>query len=80
MAAFYDGMLPGLLARYQSYLEATDPILDGPSVAILEPMVRDLERMRRDAAELQRETGLPAGGEALATRERAFGSIVAQGV
>jgi hypothetical protein len=79
LAAFYDGVLPGLMGRYQAYLGETDPILDGPTVAILEPMVRDVERMRREAAELQREARLLAGSPSLAAREQAIGSIVVQG-
>jgi hypothetical protein len=81
IAVLYDGVLPGLIERYRRYLAATDPILDEPSVVIAERIVRELERQRVEAAELQRELKLGAGAAApIAARERAIGSIVAEGV
>ena len=47
---FYEGMLPELAARYGQYLGATDQLLDEPSVRIIERILPDLDRMRRDAA------------------------------
>ena len=77
VAAFYDGVLPGLIARYRAYISATDPILDQPSVVILERLAADLERMRGEAAALQRTSRLTAGAAALAARERSISNIVA---
>src|SRR3954466_11287602 len=31
IAAMYDGMIPGLISRFQNYIAATDPILDEPT-------------------------------------------------
>ena len=76
LAGFYDGLLPGLLARCQSYLESTDPILDGPSVVIMEGIIRDLDGMRAEAAALQSELRLPPGADSLAIRERGIPSFL----
>ena len=35
-AAFYDGMIPGIIARFQQYIAATDEILDEPSIVVLQ--------------------------------------------
>jgi hypothetical protein len=81
IATLYDGVLPGLIARYRDYLAATDPILDEPSVVIIERIVRELERQRVEAAALQRELKLGAGAApAIAARERAIDNIVAEGI
>ena len=72
-------MLPGLIERYRSYMAATDPILDEPSVVIIDRIVRELERQRVEAAELQRDLKLGVGaGAAIAARERAIGAVVAE--
>ncbi len=47
--------IPGFIARNKDYLAATDPILDEPSIVIIERNVQVIERQRIDAAELQRE-------------------------
>jgi hypothetical protein len=79
VSTLYDGVLPGLIERYRSYVAATDPILDEPSVVIIERIIRELERQRVEAAEVQRELKLGAGsGSAIAARERAIGSVVAE--
>jgi hypothetical protein len=81
IATLYDGVLPGLIARYRDYLAATDPILDDPSVVIIERIVRELERQRVEAAALQRELKLGASAApAIAERERAIDNIVAEGI
>lgn len=79
LAALYEGMLPGLVERCRAYVAATDPILDEPSVVIIERMIRELERQRVEGSALQRELNLgPAYGSGFAERERAIGSIVAE--
>jgi hypothetical protein len=78
-AVFYDGVLPGIIARFKQYIAATDPILDEPSIVILQRNVTDLERQRIDAAELQRELKLSSGAAAaIATREKAIADIVVE--
>src|SRR5712672_3188637 len=75
-AAFYDGVVPGIIARFKQYIAATDPILDEPSIVILQRNVTDLERQRVDAAELQRELKLSSGAAAaVAGREKAVADI-----
>jgi hypothetical protein len=78
-AAFYDGVVPGIIARFKQYIAASDPILDEPSIVILQRNITDLERQRVDAAELQRELKLSSGAAAaVAAREKAFADIVAE--
>src|SRR5882762_10482302 len=70
ISALYDGMIPGIIKRYRAYLAATDPILDEPSVAIMDRIVLDLERQLKDVAALQSELKLGNGaGAPIATRE-----------
>ena len=40
IAALYDGMIPESSQRYSDYIAATDPILDEPSIVIMERIVR----------------------------------------
>jgi hypothetical protein len=76
VAALYESVLPGLTNRYRAYVMATDPILDQPSVVILERMIRDTERMRSEAAALLESLQLRAEAAPLAARERSISTIV----
>src|SRR4029077_14105366 len=79
IATLYDGVIPGIIARFKQYIAASDPILDEPSIVILQRNITDLERQRVDAAELQRELKLSSGAAAaVAAREKAFAEIVAE--
>ena len=78
IAALYDGILPGLIDRYRSYVQNSDAILDQPSIVIIERIIGDLERQRQEAASLQHELNLAAGANALGARERSIGTIVAE--
>jgi len=81
IAVVYEGVLPGLVERCRSYIVATDPILDEPSVVIIGRIVQDLERQRTEAAALLRELKLGAGAAiAIAARERAIVHFVAEQV
>jgi hypothetical protein len=72
LAALYDVVLPGLERRYARYLQATDAVLDGPSVVIIERILLDLPRQRREAEAVRRELGLAAADPVrLAEREAA---------
>jgi len=55
IAVFYDVMLPALGARYQSYLDATDPLIDAPTVRILDRLLADHTRMLSETQALYRE-------------------------
>ncbi len=59
LGALYDVILPGLERRYVRYVEDTDPILDAPSVVIIERILLDLARQRREADAVRRELALP---------------------
>ncbi len=52
---FYDVILPGLEARYRHYLKNTDGLLDDPSVRIIERILEDNARMRRESEQLRIE-------------------------
>ncbi len=81
LAALYDVVLPGLDARYGRYLAEADPILDAPSVVIVERIRGDVARQRREADALRSELGLgPSPVEGLRRREEALAEIVAPGV
>jgi hypothetical protein len=78
----YTGFLPGLAKRYGNYLETAYPILDEPSVRIIERICVDLERLRGESRELLDECPQfnPADSERvadLARREAMVESIVA---
>jgi hypothetical protein len=52
IAAFYDGLLPDLEARFRRYLERVDALLDGPTVRILERITGDMARMTAESRAL----------------------------
>lgn len=79
VSAVYDGLLPGLVARYRSYVADTDPILDAPSVAIVGHIVPELEELRHDAATLRRELSLGSTAAPYLAREQSITHIVAPG-
>lgn len=53
LASLYDAYLPALERRYRDYLDATDRLLDEPSVVIIERVLADIARMRQDAARVR---------------------------
>jgi hypothetical protein len=80
LAGLYDVFLPALERRYREYLAATDPLLDQPSVVIIERILHEMQRMKTDAGKLRREFALNAVPlDQLAGRESAHAAIVARG-
>ena len=78
LAALYDALVPGLLRRYREYLDATDDLLDAPSVDLVSRNAADLVRQREDAVRLRAEYRIPAAPfEDLARRETSMTAIVA---
>jgi hypothetical protein len=55
IAGFYDCALPGLEARLSRYVERVDPLLDGPTVRILERIRGDIARMLKEGQALRDE-------------------------
>lgn len=47
----YQAIIPDLEARYHHYLTETNPLLDEPSVRVIERILADLARLRADAIE-----------------------------
>lgn len=59
---FYDVALPDLARRLRWYLAETDPMVDEPSVRILERVLTDYDRMRQERDQMQAEQQwLPRG-------------------
>ena len=65
IAAFYDCLLPDLEHRLKGYLERVDPLLDGPTVRIIERIVGDMARMTAECRALLDEVPAvkPADGK-----------------
>jgi DNA-binding ferritin-like protein len=55
LQGFYEVMLPQLAAKLKAYIAATDTLQDEPSVRVLEGMLRDFDRMRREHESLLAE-------------------------
>ena len=73
LAALYDGLLPALQGRYESYVAAVDDVVDQPTLVIVERILGDLRRQRTEAAALRQALGLaPAAAPGLLERERAL--------
>jgi hypothetical protein len=82
LAAIYDVLLPGLMARYHRYLEQTDSLSDAPTVRILERHLHDVERMIEANSSMQTE--IPelqladtAWAKALQDREASINNLIA---
>jgi hypothetical protein len=58
LASLYEVVLPGLVRRYETYMAATDPILDEPTVLIMERIVADLRRQSAREQALLKELAL----------------------
>jgi len=78
LAALYDAIMPGLERRYRAYISATDPILDEPSIIVLERILRDYERQRKEADTLRPSLKLQkADAQKFVASDRAIESVVA---
>lgn len=55
VAGFYDCVLPSLERRFRDYLGRVDPLLDGPTVRILERILFDIDRMTTEGRALREE-------------------------
>jgi len=78
VATLYDAILAGLERRYRAYISQTDPILDEPSIVILERLLRDVERQRREADSLRATLKLhKADAQTFIATDRAIDSVVA---
>jgi len=61
LSVLYDAVLPGLERRYDGYAAEADPVLDAPSLVILERVRQDLARQRVEADRLRSQLSLPVG-------------------
>jgi hypothetical protein len=55
--AVYDVILPGLAARYLQYLQNSDSLLDEPSFRVIEGILGNYARMRRESEEVRADLG-----------------------
>lgn len=77
LATLYDALLPGLEERYRTYISKTDAVLDEPSIIVIDRILRDLERQRREANALRTSLAVPrADATAFAATDRAIESVV----
>lgn len=60
IAGLYEVIVPGLMRRYENYIAATDPILDEPTIVIMERIILDLKRQIAGAQTLLKELGMKA--------------------
>jgi hypothetical protein len=58
LAALYDVLLPGVQRRYEAYVAGVDPVVDAPSLVVIERILLDVLRQRADVAALRGELGL----------------------
>jgi len=82
LSAFYDVFLPAISARCRAFIEATDALLDEPTVRILERIIRDNQSMIDESLRLRSEYPQislvdAAWREQLAARERDIAEFVA---
>ena len=80
IGSLYDVVLPGLIRRYEAYVAQTDPILDEPTVVIMERIVSDLKRQIQESKKLQAEVGpFPANVTPLGQQEQSIDRFVTAG-
>jgi hypothetical protein len=78
LSMLYDVIIPGTIRRYESYLSATDALLDAPSVVIMERIASNLKRQCDDAGRLRLQLGISAGVDAsFQQRETSIANVVA---
>jgi hypothetical protein len=85
LQAIYDVILPGLAVRYQQYLRNSDSLLDEPSFRVIEGILNDYARMRKESEEVRaelRETLAfdPERAERWSRQESAISDFVVQGI
>jgi len=83
VAGFYDCMLPALERRFAAYVASVDPLLDGPTVRIVERILFDVARMKREGESLRKELPALASPDGewlddLRRRESAIGDLAAR--
>jgi hypothetical protein len=69
IAGIYDAMLPALERRYRRYLDATDTLMDAPTVRILERILVDGARMMDQSRQLREELPHLRLGDSAWTRD-----------
>jgi hypothetical protein len=79
LAGLYDLVLPDLERRYREHVADVDPVLDAPTVVIVERTLVELARQRAEADALRRELALPSASlPELARAVAGAGPLVAE--
>lgn len=77
-STLYDFFIPALIHRYESYLNSVDRLLDGPSVEIIERILRSLYRMLGEGADMKEALKIETTFDAALTqRESAINPVAA---
>lgn len=82
--AIYDVILPGFASRYAQYLQNSDSLLDEPTFRVVEGVLNDYARMRKEREEVCEELKGTlifdsARGQECSRQESAFNDIVVHG-
>jgi hypothetical protein len=82
--AVYDVILPGFASRYEQYLRNSDSLLDEPSFRVIEGILSDYSRMRRESEETRQELSEtlvfdPSRVQKWSLQERAISHFVVHG-
>jgi hypothetical protein len=84
LQAVYEVILPGLTSRYQQYLRDSDSLLDEPSFRVIEGILNDYARMRKESEQVRAELREtlefdPERAEQWSRQETAINDFVVQG-
>lgn len=74
LQGLYGVALPAFAKAYSDYLATTAPVIDEPTVVILEDALRDIERMRKEHAALLEELAALKSPAAIDELKRLFAS------
>ena len=78
LSLLYEVILPGLIRRYEQYLQDTDQLLDGPSALIIQRIINDLQRQIGEGSRLRTQLGAASTSvHSVRERERAIATVVA---
>lgn len=76
VATFYEALIPGLVRRFREYIAGSDPILDQPTLVILERGIREMERQCAEAAQMQASLGISGAASNFFELDRGISSVV----
>ncbi len=60
VTSVYDALVPDLVRRYEEILHDADPLLDQPTIRIVERILADFSRLQRERREMLADVAVPA--------------------